>query len=97
MQYLGHTKKIHFSYDIQISLGMLSFVEERQGDGNHGPVSFLPPSLTPSIRLGMVHAVATLTLLDQPAHVLKHWLLDVYRVRVQFLQEGYNSSDRNAK
>lgn len=67
---MRHTKKkIHCLSDIQISLGVLYFIEERQGDGIRAPDPASPPSHTDPLlcRLGMVCAAVTLTLLEQPA------------------------------
>lgn len=48
--------------DIQISLDVLYFIEERWGEGT---IDIFPPPLP--IRLGLVHAAGSLISLEEPA------------------------------
>lgn len=64
-----------------------------------GTVDLIPPFyphvtfLYPRVRLGMVNAAVTLSLLEEPALNTEILNLDVFRARVQFLQERCNSLD----
>lgn len=91
----AYNKKNHCLSDIQISLSVLYFIEERQGDRNHGPAPSLP--LSPHYRAwDGTHCCDT-----DPSRTASPYTeilnLDVCRARVRLPQGDCNSSDWNAR